>query len=501
MKEKHIQTIGTVLEVRDSIVIATGLSTVGYHEVVTITAHNSGEVIQGLALNLEQESVGIVVLGDFKKIHAGDTVISTGKQLSIEAGEFLKGAIISPLGISQESDKTHMHNSSGDTMSMTIERAAPGVIVRKDVTRSLLTGILSIDSMIPIGKGQRQLIIGDRQTGKTAVAVDTILNQRGKQVTCIYVAIGQKASKIAQLKKKLTEAGAMEYTIIVNAAASDPVSLQYIAPYVGCSIGEYFAEKGEDALVVYDDLTKHAFAYREISLLLRRPPGREAYPGDIFYLHSRLLERSAQYADEKKGGSLTALPIVETQAGDVSAYIPTNIISITDGQIYLDADLFNAGQRPAINVGISVSRVGSAAQKKSMKSVAGKLKLQLAQFRELQAFSQFGADLDEDTIKKLHRGTITLESLKQRQYAPYELAEQIVILYTFSQGIADSRSREQIIPFVDVLLKTLAREEYLDLRKVLNTSEEKITPETETRMKQLISDSETQFSLWHSNNK
>jgi len=428
-----IKSVGKVLQVKDGVVLADGLSDVGYNEVVEISTEN--DVVHGLVLNLETESVGIVVLGDYSKIKEGNRIYSTGRLLSIKVGPRLIGKIIDPLG--HQLDSPNKEVVKGE-VEMPLEKIAPGVIERKNVNTPLQTGILAIDSMFPIGRGQRELIIGDRQTGKTAICIDTIINQKNSDIICIYVAIGQKASKIAQIMAKLKETGASQYTIIVAANASAPASLQYIAPYAGCAIAEYFAERGGHALIVYDDLTKHAWAYREISLLLRRPPGREAYPGDIFYLHSRLLERAVQYSDEKGGGSITALPIVETQAGDISSYIPTNIISITDGQIYLESDLFNAGQRPAINVGLSVSRVGGAAQVKAMKQVAGKLKLDLAQFRELQAFAQFGAELDEETRKKLEQGERMSELLKQDQYDTLTVEEQVILIYAGTHGYLDA---------------------------------------------------------------
>ena len=430
--EATAENIGTVVEIKDGVVIAEGLSQVSFNELVEIQTESG--VVQALALNLEEMSTGLVVLGDFTRVKEGDLVKTTGKLLSIQVDDTILGQVITPLGFVIDSDNK-LACPKGKEVSL--EKIAPGVMDRKNVDRPLQTGIKAIDAMIPIGKGQRELIIGDRQTGKTAVALDTIVNQKGKDVFCIYVAIGQKASKIAQIRAKLEDLGALEYTVIVSATASSPASLQYLAPYAGCAIGEYFAQQGKDALVIYDDLTKHAWAYREISLLLRRPPGREAYPGDIFYLHSKLLERALQYSDEQGGGSLTALPIIETQAGDLSAYIPTNVISITDGQIFLESGLFNAGQRPAINVGLSVSRVGGDAQIKAMKQVAGQLKLDLAQFRELESFAQFGSDLDEETMSKIERGRRILEILKQSQYKPLDVAVQVGLLYSAINGYLD----------------------------------------------------------------
>jgi len=432
-------TTGKILEVKDGIVIAEGLENLAYNEIVEIQTKDS--IVSGLALNLDENSVGIAVLGDYKIIREGDLIKTTGKQLSISVDPGILGKVINPLGISKDiTDPVTLKNPE----NMPLEKVAPGVIDRKNVSRSLATGIKTIDAMFPIGKGQRELIIGDRQTGKTTVAIDTILNQKGKNVYCIYVAIGQKESKIAQIRSLFEKNGALSYTVIVSASASDPASLQYIAPFAGCAIGEYFAQKGKDALVIYDDLTKHAWAYRELSLLLRRPPGREAYPGDIFYLHSRLLERALQYSDTNKGGSLTALPIIETQAGDISAYIPTNIISITDGQIFLESDLFNAGQKPAVNIGLSVSRVGGDAQIKALKQVAGSLKLDLAQYRELATFAQFGSDLDKETQEKLDRGARITELLKQTQNNPIPIETQTLLIYLATNGYIDKTPISEI---------------------------------------------------------
>ncbi|MBN1915841.1 F0F1 ATP synthase subunit alpha [Candidatus Dojkabacteria bacterium] len=437
-----VKNVGYVLAVKDGIVLADGLSEVGSNEVVEITTRMN-RVVKGLVLNLLENTVGIVVLGDYEDIQEGDEVVALGKLLGINVDESILGRVIDPLG--EAIDGKGKLKIGKEAKVMSYDKTAPGVIGRKDVNRPLQTGIKAIDALIPIGRGQRELIIGDRQTGKTAIAIDTIINQAKESVKCIYVAIGQKASKIAQIKTRLESIGAMKYTVIVNAGASDPASLQYLAPYTGTAIGEYFAEKGEDALVIYDDLTKHAWAYREISLLLRRPPGREAYPGDVFYLHSKLLERALQFSDEEGGGSLTALPVIETQAGDVSAYIPTNVISITDGQIYLESDLFNAGQRPAVNAGLSVSRVGGSAQTKGMKGVSGQLRLDLAQYRELAAFAQFGSDLDEDTKNTLKRGEIMTELLKQSQYEPVPLADQTAILYAGTNGYLDGREKNEVL--------------------------------------------------------
>jgi F-type H+-transporting ATPase subunit alpha len=414
-----VSEIGTVVSVGDGIARVYGLDRVMAGELVQFP-HD----IAGLALNLEEDNVGVVLLGEASAIKEGDEVKRTGKIMSVPVGQALVGRVVSPLG-----EPIDGNGPINTTEFYPIERLAPGVVDRKPVKEPLQTGLKAVDAMIPIGRGQRELIIGDRQTGKTAVAVDTIINQKGKSVICVYVAIGQKKSTVAQVVRTLEENGAMEYTIVVNASASDPAPLQYLAPYGGCAMGEYFLYNGQHALVIYDDLSKHAAAYREISLLLRRPPGREAYPGDVFYLHSRLLERAAKMADEKGGGSLTALPIIETQAGDVSAYIPTNVISITDGQIFLETDLFHSGVRPAINVGISVSRVGGSAQVRSMRSVSGTLRLDLAQYRELAAFAQFGSDLDKVTQAQLNRGRRLVEILKQGQYQPMRIGLQTASIY------------------------------------------------------------------------
>ena len=432
------RTEGSVVSVTDGIVRVHGLSDVMQGEMLEFPGDTFG-----LALNLERDSVGAVVLGEYEHITEGDTVKCTGKILEVPVGPELKGRVVNALG--QPIDGKGPINAK---MTDKIEKVAPGVIARKSVDQPVQTGLKSIDSMVPIGRGQRELIIGDRQTGKTAVAVDAIINQKGQNMTCIYVAVGQKASTIANVVRKLEEHGALEYTIVVAATASDSAAMQFLAPYAGCTMGEYFRDRGEDALIVYDDLTKQAWAYRQISLLLRRPPGREAYPGDVFYLHSRLLERAARvnadYVEaftngEVKGktGSLTALPIIETAAGDVSAFVPTNVISITDGQIFLESDLFNAGIRPAINAGVSVSRVGGAAQTKAIKKLGGGVRLALAQYRELAAFAQFASDLDESTRKQLERGRMVTELMKQIQYSPMSVAEMAVTLFTVNNGYFD----------------------------------------------------------------
>jgi len=430
--------VGMVIEVGDGIARIHGLAGAKYNELLQFPNE-----VMGIALNLEEDSVAAIILGDYSNIKEGDEVRCTGNIAEVPVGEALIGRVVDPLGRPVDgkgvikTDKTRP-----------MERVAPNVTLRKPVDTPVQTGIKAIDSMIPLGRGQRELIIGDRSTGKTAIALDTIINQKGGDLICIYVAIGQKASKVARVVATLEAYGAMEHTIVVTANASDSVALQYLAPYAGCAIGEEFMEQGRDALVIYDDLSKHAWAYRELSLLLHRPPGREAYPGDVFYLHSRLLERAAKYADEYGGGSLTALPIIETQANDVSAYIPTNVISITDGQIYLEADLFNAGIRPALNVGISVSRVGSAAQTKAMKQVAGRLRLELAQYRELAAFAQFGtAELDKATRTQLERGQRITEILKQLQYVPMAVEKQVMILYAVINGYVDDIAVDKVAAF------------------------------------------------------
>lgn len=423
-----VEKVGHVIEVGDGIAKVSGLS-----EVMASEMLDFGNGIFGVALNLEEGVIGAIILDDYLKVRQGGTVKSTGRILDIPVADDVIGRVLNPLGRAKDG-KAEIKSK----VNYPIEKIAPGVITRKSVDQPLQTGIKAIDAMIPIGRGQRELLIGDRQTGKTTIAIDTILNQKGKDVICIYVAIGQKDSTIANLVARLEDGGAMDYTVVVSAGASEPASLAYLAPFAGCAIGEYFMDQGKDVLVVYDDLSKHAVAYREISLLLRRPPGREAYPGDIFYLHSRLLERAARLNKDFGGGSLTALPIIETQAGDISAYIPTNVISITDGQIFLESDLYNKGIRPAVNSGNSVSRVGSAAQIKPMKKVAGKLKLEMAQFRELEAFAQFGSDLDEATQNQINRGQRIQEMLKQPQYSPVDVDKQVVMIFAVTNGYLDS---------------------------------------------------------------
>src|SRR5687767_905483 len=432
-----VSEVGTITSVGDGIARVYGLEKVMAGELIEFP-HN----VSGLALNLEEDSVGCVLLGEYHELKEGDQCKRTGTIMSVPVGPAMLGRVVNALGIPIDGKGPVATNEF-----YPIVRLAPGVVDRKPVKEPLQTGLKAIDAMIPIGRGQRELIIGDRQTGKTAVAVDTIINQKGKDVVCIYVAIGQKKSTVAQIVRTLEEYGAMDYTIVVNASASEPAPLQYLAPYGGCAMGEYFLYNGKHALVIYDDLSKHAQSYREISLLLRRPPGREAYPGDVFYLHSRLLERASKLSDARGGGSLTALPIIETQAGDVSAYIPTNVISITDGQIFLETDLFHSGVRPAINVGISVSRVGGSAQIKAMRSVAGRLRLDLAQYRELAAFVLFGSDLDKATQAQLNRGQRLVEMLKQGQFAPVRVGLQVMSVFAGTRGILDDLKVAEVRPF------------------------------------------------------
>jgi F-type H+/Na+-transporting ATPase subunit alpha len=443
LRSLDVEEVGSVLEVKDGIARIYGLGKAMAGEMLEVTSSRTGNKVVGLALNLEEDNIGAVILGDFLQLKEGDEVRRTTRVLEVPVGQALVGRVVDALG-----NPIDGLGSLDATHTRKVESEAPGIIVRQPVKEPLQTGIKAIDSMIPIGRGQRELIIGDRGTGKTAIAVDTIINQKGQGVICVYVAIGQKASTIAGVVDKLREAGAMDYTIVVAASASDPAPMQYIAPYCGCAMAEYFMyQEGKATLCVYDDLSKQAAAYRQLSLVLRRPPGREAYPGDVFYLHSRLLERAAKLSEDPSvvdgktifapGGSLTALPVIETQAGDVSAYIPTNVISITDGQIFLEADLFYAGVRPAINVGISVSRVGGSAQIKAMRSVAGRLRLDLAQFRELEAFSAFASDLDAATKKQLERGARTVEVLKQPQYEPMAAEQQVMIIYAVTNGYLD----------------------------------------------------------------
>jgi len=469
-REIIAEEVGQVLEAGDGIARVGGLTRAMSGEMLQF-----GDNVYGVALNLDRNEIGAIILGDFEKIQEGDSVKCTGNILQVPAGEELLGRIINPLG-----NPLDGKGSIKNSQFWPVEFAAPGVVDRQPVKEPLQTGIKAIDSMIPIGRGQRELVIGDRSIGKSAILTDTIINQKGKDEYCIYVAIGQKTSTIARLVQKLEEAGAMEYTIIVSATARTPASLQYLAPYAGCAIGEYFMHRGKHALVMYDDLSKHAVAYRQISLLLKRPPGREAYPGDIFYLHSRLLERAAKLSEEKGGGSLTAIPVIETKAGDISAYIPTNVVSITDGQIYLETDLFNAGVRPAINPGISVSRVGGNAQINAMKKVAGMLRLDLAQYRELETFAKFGTELDKETRKQLARGERTVEILKQGQYMPMDVEDQVLILYALIKGFLDDIEIKKLGKFEKEYLEFLHSvhsaiiEEIKNTKNISETLEEKI---------------------------
>ncbi len=476
-KDAGHEHVGTVIDVGDGIAKIDGLSKIGSSEMIDF-----GNGVIGSALNLEEDSVGAILFGDVAKVKRGDTAKAMGKVLSVPVGEELIGRVVSPLGEVKDGGKPIKAAAF-----YPVEKIAPGVIQRKSVDTPLQTGIICIDGMIPIGRGQRELIIGDRQTGKTAVVIDAIINQKHTQKTdrpviCIYVAIGQKESKVAKIVSDLQKHGAMEYTIVVSAGASEPAALSYIAPFAGCAMGEYFVDKGMDVLCIYDDLSKHAWAYRQISLLLRRPPGREAYPGDVFYIHSRLLERAVRMDDKFGGGSLTALPVIETQAGDISAYVPTNVISITDGQIFLESDLFYKGIRPAVNAGNSVSRVGSAAQKKSMKKVAGKLRLDLAQYREMAVFAQFGSDLDAATKSQLDRGARLTEILKQKQFEPLPVGEQVAILYAGVNGLVDDVPVKDIVGFKDMFL-THMREKHFDVLTTLSTE---ITKDAEEILKRQV---------------
>ena len=478
----ELKEVGEVIKVGDGIAKVYGLDNVQAGELVEFDGG-----IKGMALNLETDNVGIVIFGDSQKIKEGSNVKRTGKIVEVPVGKSLLGRVVDALG--------NPIDGKGDLQNVEYRRVevkAPGIIARQSVSEPMQTGIKAIDSLIPIGRGQRELIIGDRQTGKTAIVIDTIINQaqahkdndESKKLYCIYVAIGQKRSTVAQIVKTLEDAGAMKYSVVVSATASEASALQFFAPYVGCTIGEYFRDNGMHALVAYDDLSKHAVAYREMSLLLRRPPGREAYPGDVFYIHSRLLERAAKMSKEMGGGSLTALPIIETQAGDVSAYIPTNVISITDGQIFLETELFYKGIKPAVNVGLSVSRVGSAAQTKAMKQVAGTIKLDLAQFRELEAFAQFGSDLDPATQKLLDKGRKLTEILKQNQYSPMGFEEQVVSIYAGVKGYLDKVPVKEVTKFeADLLLKI--KNSHADILQSIK-KEQKITDDTESKLKKII---------------
>lgn len=481
--EPKAEAIGTVLEVGDGVARVSGLSQVMVSEMIEF---ENGAY--GVALNLEEGEAGVMLLGETGDIKEGTIAKSTGRILSVPVSERVIGRVVNALGSAIDGK-----GKIEATKYYPVEKIAPGVITRQSVNQPLQTGIKAIDALIPVGRGQRELIIGDRQTGKTAIAIDTIINQRGQDVVCIYVAIGQKESKVARIVAELEKAGAMDYTAIVVAGASEAAALSFIAPYAGCALGEYFMDQGKDVLVIYDDLSKHAVAYRQISLILRRPPGREAYPGDVFYLHSRLLERSAKLNKDFGGGSITALPIIETQAGDVSAYIPTNVISITDGQIYLEADLFYKGVRPALNVGLSVSRVGSSAQIKAMKQVAGTLRLDLAQFRELEAFAQFGSDLDEKTRSLIERGRRAVETLKQPQYAPLPVEKEVAILYALTRGHLDDVKIDDLARFEKEFVayfETSGKEAIDGIVK-----EKALTPEVEESLKKHIGAFKQGFSV------
>lgn len=484
--DKKTQNVGRVIKNTDGVIVATGISKAKMGEIVTF--EDGGE---GMILNLDEDSASIILFGTADNIKEGDVVKTTGKILNIVASEELLGRVISPIGQPQDGKPAVKKGKP-----MPLEHIAAGVIEREPVTTPLKTGIKAIDSMIPIGRGQRELIVGDRQTGKTTIAIDTILNQKtpsGKQVYCIYVAIGQKQSTVAQVIDRLAQGGALNYSIVVVAGSSDPAALQYLAPYAGCAIAEYFLEKGKDVLIVYDDLTKHAWAYRQISLVLRRPAGREAYPGDIFYLHSRLLERAVKLNKERGGGSITALPIIETQANDISAYIPTNVISITDGQLYLQSDLFNAGVRPAINVGQSVSRVGGAAQTPAMKSVSGKIKLELAQYRELAAFAQFGSELDPETQKQLDKGKRLTEILKQSQFTPLGEPLEFLSIYAVISGLMDDIPLESFQKFEKELHEFIKRR-YPKIIENLSTGQ-KPSEQTLTQIQKAIVEFKKMFSV------
>jgi F-type H+-transporting ATPase subunit alpha len=474
--------VGYVSEVGDGIARVNGLDNIRFSELVRFS-----NGVAGIAFNLETDNVGIIIMGEYDTINEGDEVRPLGRIASVPVGMGLVGRVVNALG-----EPVDGRGPIESTEYYNIERIAPGVMQRKNVGRPVQTGIVSIDGMTPIGRGQRQLIIGDRQTGKTAIAIDTIINQRGKDLFCIYVAIGKRRGEIARLQALLEENGAMDYTIIVTATASEAAALQYIAPYAGCAMGEWFMENGKDALIVYDDLSKHAWAYRQVSLLMRRPPGREAYPGDVFYLHSRLLERAAQLSEARGGGSLTALPIIETLLGDVAAYVPTNVISITDGQIFLETELFNAGTRPAINVGISVSRVGGDAQTKAMKKVAGGLRLDLAQFRSLAAFAQFGSDLDRTTQRQLDRGLRLTELLKQPQYQPQSLADEVALLFAGTRGYLDTLPLNRVKEWQAAFLRAY-HSQYGDIAEAIESSSA-VSDDVEARLRKAIEEFNASFS-------
>lgn len=477
-----VSEVGTVIQVGDGIARIYGLDNAMSGELLEF---ENG--IYGMALNLEEDNIGAVLLGSDEGIKEGDPVKLTGRVTEVPVGEAMIGRVVNALG--QPIDEKGPINTN---KFRPVERVAPGVVTRKSVDVPLQTGIKAIDAMVPIGRGQRELIIGDRQTGKTAICVDTIINQKGKDVICIYVAIGQKASTVARIVKNFEQAGAMDYTIVVAATASETAPLQYIAPYSGCAIGEEFMENGKDVLIIYDDLSKHAVAYRAMSLLLRRPPGREAYPGDVFYLHSRLLERSANLNEKYGGGSITAIPIIETQAGDVSAYIPTNVISITDGQIYLESELFNSGVRPAINAGLSVSRVGGSAQIKAMKKIAGPIRVELAQYRELESFSQFGSDLDKDTLERLNHGQRIVEILKQPQYRTLEVEKEVVILYAVTNKYLDDIPVEKVLDFETEFFNYIENKYNEIFENIKNTKQ--LSPEDEEKLQKALQEFKKEFN-------
>jgi len=481
--ELDVDEVGTVIHIGDGVARVYGLMNCMYSELIEFP-----NGVFGMALNLEENSVGCILFGPNELVNEGDTARRTGRVMSVPVGEELLGRVVNPLG--QPIDGKGEINCK---LTKQIDVKAPGVVVRQPVKEPLQTGLKSIDSMVPIGRGQRELIIGDRQTGKTALAIDTIINQKDTDVNCIYVAIGQKLSTVAKVVAALEEAGAMEYTIVVSASASEPAPMQYIAPFAGATMGEYFRDNGKHALIIYDDLSKHAVSWRQVALILRRPPGREAYPGDVFYLHSRLLERAAKLSDEFGGGSLTALPIIETQAGDISAYIPTNVISITDGQIYLESNLFYSGFRPAINAGLSVSRVGGNAQIKAMKQVAGQLRLDLAQYRELEAFAKFGSDLDKATQAQIRRGQVMMELLKQDQYAPMTVEMQVCVLFLGVRGFLDDVPVEQVRSFEAEFIKYMEAEGK-DVLETIRTEKE-LTGETEEKLEKHIEEFKSIFAV------
>ena len=474
--------VGQIISVKDGIALVDGLHGVAYNELLDVEISDT-EILQAVAFDLQVGSIGILLLGDYRNVSGGQKVRSTGKTLSFDVNYNFLGRVVDPLGRAQ--DGPRIDSNLVKSAKMELEKIAPGVITRQSVNRPLRTGVLVVDALVNIGRGQRELIIGDRQTGKTTLAIDTIINQKTEDVICVYVAIGQKQSKTKQLIETLKQNEALDYTVVVNSGASDAVALQYLAPYAGAAIAEYFMSMGRDVLIVYDDLTKHAWAYRQLSLLFRRPPGREAYPGDVFYLHSRLLERACQVNAENGGGSITALPIIETQANDISAYIPTNVISITDGQIFLESDLFNAGIRPAVNIGASVTRVGGAAQPKNLKKVAGSLKLELSQYRELAAFAKFGGDLDKATQNKLTRGAGLTQALVQPPNKPYKLAEEVIIVLAGNEGYFDTLAETDIQGWIQTLL-AFAHESKPELIKELNTGN--FSDELKTQIKTLVQD-------------